>query len=243
MNHDNVFLWEEHLPGGCHWSGILRRGLTLRLADVTGSANAAVLFFNQEEKLERYNMADTLKAQHTFRLTKGHACYSDMGRIFCCITADTVGWHDTVCGLSDSKLIQQKYGPARYQEHRNQMYRSGLDGMLIELGKWGLGIRDIVSNINFFSKVSANDVGELTFHRNHSKAGDYVDLSFEMDTLVLLSAAPHPLDTRATYQPSAVHLAAFITPSAAASACKQIAENIRGLHNTHRFYHPCGGAL
>ncbi|MDV6345201.1 urea amidolyase associated protein UAAP1 [Nitrosomonas sp. Is37] len=243
MNQNNVFLWEEHLPGGCHWSGIIRRGLTLRLADVSGGANAAVLFFNQEEKLERYNMADTLKAQHTFRLTKGHACYSDMGRIFCCITADTVGWHDTVCGLSDSKLIQQKYGTARYQEHRNQMYRSGLDGMLIELGKWGLGMRDIVSNINFFSKISANSAGELMFHHNHSKAGDYVDLSFEMDTLVILSAAPHPLDTSTTYQPGTVHLAAFTTPSATASACKQIAENMRGLHNTHRLYHPCGGAL
>lgn len=243
MNQNNVFLWEEHLPGGCHWSGILRRGLTLRLTDVTGGANAAVLFFNHEEKLERYNMADTLKAQHTFRLTKGHACYSDMGRIFCCITADTVGWHDTVCGLSDSKLIQQKYGIARYQEHRNQMYRSGLDGMLIELGKWGLGVRDIVANVNFFSKVTANDAGELTFHHNHSQADDYVDLSFEMDTLVILSAAPHPLDTRTTYQPGAVHLAAFTTPTAAASECKRIAENLRGLHNTHRFYQPCGGTL
>ena len=243
MNPENISLWEEPIPGGCHWSGILRRGMTLRLVDVSGNANAAVLFFNQEEKLERYNMADTLKAQHTFRLTKGHAYYSDMGRIFCCITADTVGWHDTVCGLSDRTLIQQKYGIARYQEHRNQMYRNGLDGMLIELGKWGLGMRDIVANINFFSKVTANDAGELTFHRTHSKAGGYVDLSFEMDTLVVLSTAPHPLDTTTTYQPGAVHLAAFTTSSAAASECKQIAENLRGLHNTHRFYPPCGGAL
>lgn len=243
MNHNNVFLWEESIPGGCHWSGILRRGLTLRLTDTSGGANAAVLFYNQEEKLERYNMADTLKAQHTFRLTKGHACFSDMGRIFCCITDDTVGWHDTACGLSDSKLIQQKYGVARYQEHRNQMYRSGLDGMLIELGKWGLGMRDIVANINFFSKAIANAAGELTFHCDHSKVGDYVDLSFEMDTLVILSAAPHPLDTRPTYQPGDIHLAAFVTPIHAVSECKQIAENARGLHNTHRLYHPCGGAL
>ena len=112
-----------------------------------------------------------LKSQHTFRLTKGHACHSDMGRIFCCITADTVGWHDTVCGLSDAELIRRKYGMARYQEHRNKMFRSGLDGMLIELGKWGLGMRDVVSNINFFSKVTANASGELTFHSGNSKAG------------------------------------------------------------------------
>lgn len=243
MNHDNVFLWKQCIPGGSHWSGIMRRGTTLRLTDVNGGANAAVLFFNQEEKLERYNMADTLKAQHTFRLTKGHACYSDMGRVFCCITADTAGWNDTVCGLSDARLIQQKYGIARYQEHRNQMFRSGLDGMLIELGKWGLGMRDIVSNINFFSKVTADANGELTLRENNSKAGDYVDLSFEMDTLVILSAAPHPLDPKPTYQPGTVDLVAFVTSAAAVSACQQIAENVRGLDNTHQFYHPCGGAL
>ena len=49
----------------------------------------------------------------------------------------------------------------RYQEHRNQMFRSGLDGMLIELGKWGLGMRDLVPNINFFSKVTADASASL----------------------------------------------------------------------------------
>ena len=30
-----LVLWEESLPGGCHWSGLLRRGTTLRLTDLT----------------------------------------------------------------------------------------------------------------------------------------------------------------------------------------------------------------
>ncbi len=245
MNQQESLLWQEDIPGGCHWSGIVRRGTTLRLTNVSGNANAAVLLYNQEEKLERYNMADTLKSQHTFYLTKGHACHSDMGRIFCCITADTAGWHDTVCGLSDAALIQQKYGVARYQEHRNQMYRSGLDGLLIELGKWGLGQRDIVSNINFFSKVTADENGALAFHADHSKAGDYVELNFEMNTLVVLSAAPHPLDTSECYQPGAVHLTLFAPSSevaVTAAVCTHIAENSRGLQNTQRFYAGNGSA-
>ncbi|MGH8763289.1 MAG: urea amidolyase associated protein UAAP1 [Nitrosospira sp.] len=242
MNQPSTFLWEENIPGGCHWSGIVRRGVTLRLVDVTGGANAAVLFFNQEEKLERYNMADTLKTQHTFRLTKGHACHSDMGRIFCCITEDTSGWHDTVCGMSDAELIRRKYGVGRYQELRNEMFRSGLDGMLIELGKWGLGRRDVVSNINFFSKVTANSSGELEFHADNSKAGDHVNLGFEMDTLVVLSAAPHPLDPAETYHPGAIGLAAFATPPAATTTCTRIAENARGLQNTQRLYASGGAA-
>jgi urea carboxylase-associated protein 2 len=248
MKNPNIFLWKEAIPGGSHWSGIIRRGTTLRLTDMAGGANAAVLFYNLEEKLERYNMADTLKCQHTFRLTKGHACHSDMGRIFCCITEDTTGWNDTVCGLSDADLIRQKYGVGRYQELRNEMFRSGLDGMLVELGKWGLGMRDVVSNINFFSKVTANSSGELEFHPGSSKAGDYVDLSFEMDTVVVLSAALHPLDPSRTYRPAAVSLAAFATPSAGSGDFRwqakepaYIPENERGLQNTQRLY-TCGGA-
>lgn len=242
MSQPNAFLWEEDILGGCHWSNIVRRGTLLRLTDVTGGANAAVLFFNQEEKLERYNMADTLKSQHTFRLTRGHACYSDMGRIFCCITADTAGWHDTVCGMSDAESIRRKYGVARYQEHRNQMFRSGLDGMLIELGKWGLGMRDVVSNINFFNKVTVGPSGKLTFHPGSSKAGDYVDLSFEMDTLMVLSAAPHPLDPAETYQPGPIRLTAFAMPTEAVAECTGIPENVRGLQNTQRLYACYGGA-
>lgn len=234
--NQSVSIWKKIIPGGCHWSGIVRRGTTLRLTDIDGGANAAVLFYNQEEKLERYNMADTLKSQHTFRLTQGHACHSDMGRLFCCITADTCGWHDTVCGLSDAESIRQKYGVARYQEHRNRMFRSGLDGMLIELGKWGLGVRDVVANVNFFSKVTADDAGELNYHSEHSKAGDYIELSFVMNTLVVLSTAPHPLDTRTVYQPGAVELALFDTQPQALDACLGISENHRAWQNTQHFY-------
>lgn len=236
MNQNQHTIWQEAIPGGCHWSGIVRRGMTLRLTDIDGGANAAVLFYNQEEKLERYNMADTLKSQHTFYLTKGHACHSDMGRIFCCITEDTAGWHDTVCGLSDAELIREKYGVARYQEYRNNMHRNGLDNMLIELGKWGLGRRDIVSNINFFSRVTADETGELAFHSCHRKAGDFVDLTFEMNTLMVLSTAPHPLDRAETYQPGAVSLALFVPPAGVTEDCMQIAENERARQNTQRFY-------
>lgn len=241
MNQVSKYLWKTHIPGGCHWSGIVRRGTTLRLTDVAGSANAAVLLYNREEKLERYNMADTLKTQHTFYLTKGHACHSDMGRIFCCITEDTAGWHDTVCGLSDAGRIHRKYGTGRYQELRNGMYRNGLDGMLVELGKWGLGRRDVVPNINFFSKVTVDLSGEMQFHANHGKPGSYVDLAFEMDTLVVLSAAPHPLDPAETYHPGAIDLAVSASPPAAAGTCTHIAENARGMENTRRFY-AYGGA-
>jgi len=80
-------LWEETLPGGAHWSFVMKRGTALRLTDVEGGANLSALFYNQEEKLERYNMPDTLKAQHTAHLTSGFVLYSDMGRVLASVVA------------------------------------------------------------------------------------------------------------------------------------------------------------
>jgi hypothetical protein len=234
----NDLLWEEDIPGGNHWSGLLRRGVGLRLTDLEGGANVAALFYNREEKLERYNMPDTLKAQHTAFLTAGHVCYSDMGRILCSIVEDTVGWHDTVCGTSDADLVARKYGTATFQTHRNAMYRNGRDGLLIELGKWGMGKRDLVANVNFFSKVSADPQGRLHFHGGHSRAGDHVDLRFEMDTLVVLSTAPHPLDPGSAYRPAGVRLSAWrAAPAGPDDRCRNACpENQRGFVNTERYH-------
>ncbi|TSE27340.1 urea carboxylase-associated protein 2 [Tepidimonas sediminis] len=228
------FLWEERLPGGCHWSGVMRRGSALRLTDLDGRANVAALFFNAEEKLERYNMADTLKAQHTAYLTAGHVCYSDMGRVLCSIVRDTSGWHDTVCGVTDAQLVRAKYGVATYQTHRNAMYRNGRDGLLIELAKWGLGKRDLVPNVNFFSRVAADEEGRLTFDLGHGKAGACVDLRFEMNVLVVLSAAPHPLDPRPDYAPGDVMLTAWrADPPGPDDLCRNhCPENQRGFYLT-----------
>jgi urea carboxylase-associated protein 2 len=234
----SLVLWEETMPGGCHWSGRLRRGSTLRLTDPQGRANVSALLYNAEEKTERYNMPDTLKAQHTAHLTRGHVCFSDMGRVLCSIADDSCGWHDTVCGVLDAARADAKYGPARYQEHRNAMHRNGLDGFLVELGKWGLGRRDVVANLNFFSKVVADAAGTLSFDNTHRQPGQFVDLRFEMDVLVVLSAAQHPFDPTPHYDPAPVTLTAWRSGTAGADdPCRlHCAENGRGFINTERSF-------
>jgi uncharacterized protein len=202
-------LWEELVVGGGHWSGLLRRGTTMRLTDVAGGGNVAALFYNYEDRLERYDMADTLKAQHTAYLTRSCVCYSDMGRILCSITDDTCGWHDTLCGLEDA------------------------EGFLIELGKYGLGKRDLAANINFFSKVTADDDGRLKFHAGHSEPGAFVDLRFEMNTLVVLAASRHPLDA-STHQLKDIRLTTWHSrPAPRNDPCRtRCPENERGFRNT-----------
>jgi uncharacterized protein len=231
-------LWEETVLGGCHWSGVIRRGVTLRFTDVDGGANCALLMFNFEEKTERYNMPDTLKAQHTAYLTQGNVCYSDMGRVLCSITADTAGWHDTVCGVADDALIERKYGVKRFQEHRNAMHRSGKEGLLKELGRWGLGRRDLHANLNLFSKVIADEAGGLQYVTGLSPAGAWVDLRFEMHVLLVLSTSVHPLDPRPAYSPGPVQLTAWRSgPAPQDDACRNArGENQRGFINTERYF-------
>ena len=234
----DLVLWHEDLPGGCHWSAVLQRGTALRLTDVDGRANVSALFFNAHDRAERYNMPDTLKAQHTAFLTRGHVCYSDMGRVLCALADDTCGWHDTVCGTSDAAGIDAKYGALRYQQARNAMHRNARDGLLVELGKWGLGKRDLVANLNFFSKAVADESGALRFDAAHRAPGQYVDLRFEMDVLVALSAAPHPLDPVPAYAPGAVQLSAWRSGTAGADdLCRtHCPENGRGYINTERSF-------
>jgi urea carboxylase-associated protein 2 len=231
-------LWEDTIAAGCHWSGVVRRGVSLRLTDLEGGANCSALLYNFEEKTERYNMPDTLKAQHTAFLTQGHVCYSDMGRVLCSITRDTAGWNDTLCGLSHDDQLREQYGDKRFQEHRNAMHRSAQEGLLKEIARWGLGLRDVHASINFFSKVTAAADGGLTYHSKHSKAGDFVDLRFEMHALVALSASVHALDRRPANSPAPVKLTAWRSGVAGAEdACRnRCPENQRGFINTERYF-------
>jgi urea carboxylase-associated protein 2 len=235
-------LWETVIPAGTHWSGVLRRGIALRVVDLEGGANLAAVFYRHDDPLERYNMADTLKAQHTAHLTRGCVLYSDMGRVIASITADTLGWHDPLGGVGDAALFASKYGVARYQEHRNAMIRNGRDSLLLELAKYGLGTRDLVANINFFSKLAPDEAGALSFVPHHSRAGTAFDLRFEMNTLAAFSSAPHPLDPASSYEPRPVKLIAYRAYAADAAVpaddpCRAACpENERGFVNTDRLF-------
>lgn len=226
-------LLEDEIPGGAHWSFIVRRGHVLRLIDKDGGANVGMLLYNPASPLERYNAPDTLKCQHTFKLTRGHCLYSDMGRIFCSIVADSCGWHDTVSGTTNKRLVRERWGERNYQQHRNEWYLNGYDSFLVELAKHGLGRKDMAANINWFSKVAADDEGNLNYVPGHSQAGDRVDLRFEMDTLVVLNTCPHPLNAAAEYPKRPLLYQLFEAPARTPDdLCEHAcAENERGFRN------------
>ena len=166
-------------------------------------------------------MPDTLKAQHIARLTEGFVLYSDMGRILCSVVSDTVGWHDPIGGCSNAALVAARYGEKPYQEARNACHRNGRDNFLVELGKWGLGPRDLVPNVNFFSRVDVAEDGAMTLAPGNSKAGGYVELRAEMNVLAIMNTCMHPLDLNPKYEPRPVRVSVRrAAPASADDPCR-----------------------
>lgn len=233
-----TILFEEHLPGGGLWSWVLRRHTTLRLTDLEGGANVGLMAFNADAPLDRLNLPDTLKAQYTAKLTRGHVLMSDMGRALLSITADTCGWHDPLGGHGNATLVRAKYGERNYQAARNDWYRNAHDNFLVELGKHGLGARDLVANANFFSRLDADDEGRLTFHTGNSQPGASIDLRAEMNVLVVLNTCQHPLDPNPSYAPKPIKLTLLKTsPPGADDFCRNFrGENRRSFTLTERYF-------
>jgi uncharacterized protein len=231
-------LFEEVVQSGATWSHVLKRGTALRLTDFEGGANVGAIFYNWENPTERYNMPDTLKAQHIAHLTRGHVLYSDMGRVLCSVIDDSGGWHDPLSGCSNAALVKQKYGEARYQEHRNNYYKNAYDGFSIELSKYGLSLRDMAAPINFFSKVVVDDRGNMNFVTGHSRPGTHVELRAEMNVLVILNTCQHPLDPNPRYEPKPIQLFVRKVPAPDANdVCRMSRpENGRGFVLTERYF-------
>lgn len=196
----------EILHPGQAWSRVLRRHTELRLTATATRTCVALLAFNAAEPIERYNMPDTLKAQHTAFLTAGRVLMSDMGHVLLAITEDTCGWHDTITGHGDAGESRARFGTGTYQAKRNDRHRNTRDNLLVELAKHELGARDLHANVNLFTKVAAETDGGLTYVADHARPGVHVCLRAEMDVLVVLSNTPHPLDPSTTYAPPPVEL-------------------------------------
>lgn len=232
-----IVIHREVLNPGQAWSRVVRRGQALRIVDVTGGATVAALAFNADAPLERYNMPDTLKGQYTAYLTRGHALHSDMGRILCSIIEDSCGWHDTMTGHLDAAGTRAKYGEGSYQRLRNDWYRNTRDNFLVELGKHGLGRRDLHANVNFFVRVSTDAAGRMTWVGN-SRPGAAVDLRMDMNVLLVLSNTPHPLDPAPRYAPRPVELVRWNAPPRTADDLVALRrpENARAFTLTDRYF-------
>jgi uncharacterized protein YcgI (DUF1989 family) len=71
---------DEIIEAGGSWSGIVRSGEVVTIADLHGRQGVDFLCYCAESPEERYHAANTIKKARTLRLTTGHVLYSDTAR-------------------------------------------------------------------------------------------------------------------------------------------------------------------
>lgn len=221
------------IPGGAADSLRLRRHRALTLTTLDDGANVSMLIYAADNPLDRLNIPDTLKAQMSARVAAPMVLMSDMGRALASVTGSSLDWHDAITGHSLDVHVEQRHGPSSYAAHSNGWRRSARAGLLDELWKHGLGMRDLHASINWFTKVApaADARGTLDFVPGHTVAGDWVTLRAEQDLLVVLSTSPHPLDPAEHWEPAAVRVTVEAVDAPAADDASRTfrAESARAL--------------
>lgn len=238
---DNI--WSKTIGPGGKWSGAIGRGKLIRFTALEAGANVSIQVFHAQDLTERYNMPDTLKAQHTAHLTRGNLLMSDNGRALVSIVEDSIGWHDPLSGYTSRAVTDAKYGTTNFQEQRNEWLRSGQENFAVELVRNGLSMRDMMPVVNLFSKVFCDDNGDMHFSTAHCPAGATVTLRTELDSLLILSNTPNPLDPRSTYPSVPVKIEVLAAaPVGEDDYCLNYRpENRRAFENTWEYHTLLGG--
>lgn len=183
------------------WSGIVRRGQSLRLVDLHGRQAIDFLCYNAVDPAERYNAADTMKINGSLFVEKGTKLYSDMGNVLFTVIEDTCGHHDTIGGCCSRESNRVRYGIDGGPNCRDNFLRA--------LSRHGLGKKDIVANLNFFMYVPIGPDGKMAIADGLSKPGDYIELKAEMDVLAVLSNCPQMNNPANAYHPTPIQVLVF----------------------------------
>ncbi|APA95528.1 urea amidolyase associated protein UAAP2 [Nocardia seriolae] len=175
---------DETVPARSPWSTIVRAGERLEIIDLHGNQAVDCLLYNAADHADRYSAQATIAAQRNIFLTIGSVLLSENGTPLMTVVADEVGNHDTVAGA-----CSQESNPLRYGHHTRHQHAC-VENFLAEGLKWGLGKRDLVSNINWFMNVPVEADGTLGIVDGLSAPGKKITLRAETDTLVLVSNCP-----------------------------------------------------
>ncbi|WP_027687323.1 urea amidolyase associated protein UAAP2 [Rhizobium leguminosarum] len=175
---------DHFIPAEAPWSGIVRKGQTIRIEDSYGQQAIDTLFYRADDFGERYSNQDTMRAQGGAYIGTGTKIISNEGNVMLVMTADSCGRHDTSAGACSCESNTVRFG------HGTKYLHACRDNFVIEVTKHGMSKRDIVPNINFFMNVPIKPNGEMTIVDGISAPGDYVELVAEMDVLCVISNCP-----------------------------------------------------
>jgi len=190
-----VLEWSEPLVGGAvttdervapnaSWSGVVAVGQVLTIVDVGGNQSADCLIYNAHDPDERYSVPDTLAWQGNAYVRTGTVLRSNEGRPLMTVVANEIDRQDTIGGACGKESNTLRYG------HHVMFHHGCRENFLSEGAKHGLGVRDLVSNLNWFMNVPVEADGALGIVDGMSGPGKRVAVRAERDVLVVVSNCP-----------------------------------------------------
>ena len=177
-------LRDEVVPARSPWSAVIERGQVLEIIDLRGNQAVDFLLYDAHDTSERYSASDTIAAQGSIFLTTGSVLRSCEGRPLMTVVRDDVGRHDTIGGACSKESNTLRYG------HHTRHQHACVENFLLEGAKWGLGKRDLVSNVNWYMNVPVEPDGSLGIVDGLSARDLRVAMRAEADVLVLVSNCP-----------------------------------------------------
>ena len=199
-----TIVWDETVPAGNYASRDLPAGAVLRIADDDGDACVHLVVYNATATQERINVADTVKVQWQAYLGPGSVVLSDMGRALMTVVDDTSARHDALCGTVSASVAGARYGATGIHSSAPTVRQL----LTVAAAKHGLEPRDLPSGINLFKSVRVGADGSL--HLDGDPAPHTaIELRADLDVLVFVANAPHPLDIRSAYASSTVRCTAW----------------------------------
>lgn len=172
------------VPARAPWAGVVPAGHLLEIVDLEGNQAVDFLAYVAADTAERYDAQATIAAQRHLFLTEGSVLRTNEDRALMTVVATTCAYHDTVGGACSPESNTLRYG------HHTRHQHACVDNFLAALALYGMGKRDLVSNINWFMNVPVEADGTLGIVDGISAPGLSVTLRAEVDTLAVISNCP-----------------------------------------------------
>jgi urea carboxylase-associated protein 1 len=181
---DGEILLDEVVPARAPWSAVVKKGDVLTIVDVGANQSGDCLLYNAGDTGERYSVPDTIAWGGNVYVHAGTVLRSNEGNPLATVIANEIDRQDTIGGACGKESNTLRYGHHTASEHGCR------ENFLAEASKYGMGPRDLVSNLNWFMNVPVEADGTLGIVDGISAPGKRVAFRAEMDILVLVSNCP-----------------------------------------------------
>lgn len=177
-------LLDAIVPARAPWSAVVAKGDVLTIVDVGANQSADCLLYNARDTAERYSVPDTITWSGNVYVRTGTVLWSNEGNPLATVIANEIDRQDTIGGACGKESNTLRYGHHTAAEHGCR------ENFLAEASRYGMGARDLVSNLNWFMNVPIEADGTLGIVDGISAPGKRVAFRAEMDILVLVSNCP-----------------------------------------------------